>query len=141
MDIEIKEGIDKAFSVNLTRDNMKNYYLKHGLSWNDSDYLSFCSDKLNFKVVLDSTQIGIIVLKQLDEMFYILDIQISPTHQSKGVGTFCLNFIQKLTVSRGGISMRLGVFSDNPAIILYKEFGFLEKSEENGVIKMEKNIA
>jgi ribosomal protein S18 acetylase RimI-like enzyme len=141
MDIEIREGIDRGFSVNLTRVNMKKYYLNHGLSWSDSDYLSFCSDKLNFKVFLDSIQIGLIVLKELDEVFYVLDIQIGSKYQNKGAGTFCLQFIQKLAISRGGVLMKLAVFSDNPAINLYRGFDFLENSRENGLVEMEKNIA
>jgi len=140
MNILIEKGMCSDFSVKLTKENMEGYYQAHGIKWSDCDYLSFCVDKLNFRISVGGEQIGLVVLSISNQVCSILDLQVKQEYQGKGIGSFCLEYIFKLAAQNDCAWLKLGVFTDNPAVNLYKRFGFIVHSKGGGLLKMEKPV-
>lgn len=133
--IEKSNSIERASA--LTRQNMLTYYQARSIVWDQRKYESSWSEFENFDVKYQGKWVGVIRFSRDDDVFYIRDIQISSTYQNLGIGFSCLSYaIEKAKVNNLRY-VKLRVFSENPALNLYKKFGFKDRGEFNGLIEME----
>lgn len=129
---------DLRFAHDLARDNMAQFYAAHGKTWDTSIFESSWPRTENFSVLEDGVRIGVLRLTQDAEALYVRDLQVLPTHQNRGAGTFAMQFVGRLAAERGLGRIRLSVFADNPARSLYRRLGFREISDERGLLLFEK---
>ncbi len=81
--------------------------------------------KDNVKLSLKSQIIGFFIFYTVLDEMHILDITVAKNEQSKGIGTFMLDYILRKYINLGVKYFYLEVRASNDrAINLYKKFGF-----------------
>jgi ribosomal protein S18 acetylase RimI-like enzyme len=122
---------DNEFLLWLRKQTMTEHLLHAGKEVNEENLL----DRINYhfenaKIILPEDQkIGLLKLVENENEIEILQIQIEPNHQNKGIGKKIIqSIIQKATTKN--ISVKLSVLKVNKAQTLYKNLGF-EIYDEN----------
>jgi ribosomal protein S18 acetylase RimI-like enzyme len=118
------------FGLSLTRSNMLGYYRKHGLIWRNDLFRASWDRSENYIVEWAEIPIGVLRLDVEGEALHVRDIHIVSTHRNLGAGTFLLGRAREIGRARGLSLLRLRVFSDNPAAVLYRRAGFRTVGEE-----------
>ncbi|MFP8966124.1 GNAT family N-acetyltransferase [Pokkaliibacter sp. CJK22405] len=135
---------DRQYAHDLTYKNMNHYYVETGLEWSTDIYNSQWTDTVN--MVLhdpgkpDSEPLGVLRLQIQQPYIYLWDIQLEPRTHGQGLGAEVL--LRTLWIA-GQINCRsylLKVFKQNPAIRLYKRFGFKQIAEDEYLYTMERMI-
>lgn len=136
MQATIKSGLNKAFTEQLTRENMQVYYATRGLSWDGEGFINTLQNYENFQVFQADRQVGTFSLSFFEALCLIRDLQIQKNAQGQGIGTACLQYIQNDAIRRGYTAIGLRVFAENPAGAWYQRYGFIEESRLSDVIQM-----
>ncbi len=105
-------------------------------------WVSFCRVKSSLTVEIKGVPVGIATLyvqaykKLLHQTEF--GIIISPEWRNQGIGTFLMKSIIKLAKDQFNIELlHLQVYAENPAINLYKRFGFREFGKQTHWLKDE----
>ena len=139
MSLRFEEGLDPIFVEFVTRENMNEYYLSRDLKWDTSEFLRECTNYINFQVFRKTDQVASFSLSYYVDLCLIRDIQVSKVFRNQGIGTSCLEFILCHAKNNGFTGVGLKVFTENPAVNLYKRVGFFVDSQESGITKMVKS--
>jgi N-acetylglutamate synthase-like GNAT family acetyltransferase len=122
---------DIEFLLWLRKLTMTEHLLHAGKEVNEENLL----DRIHYhfedaKIILQKDQkIGLLKLVENESKIEILQIQIEPNHQNKGIGKKIIqSIIQKATIKN--IPVKLSVLKVNKAQTLYKNLGF-EIYDEN----------
>ncbi|WP_407701870.1 GNAT family N-acetyltransferase [Vibrio ostreae] len=119
---------------------MHTYYLARNLSWDQEKYEKSWVRFDNFSIKYDDKWVGIIRFSCDETALYIRDLQIDTQYQNLGIGFSCLEYaLEKLKYKKLN-RLRINVFSENPAISLYRKFGFEKVDEIDGLVRMERII-
>ncbi|RQW62767.1 GNAT family N-acetyltransferase [Vibrio viridaestus] len=137
VEIEVEKSNSIELASELTRSNMRLYYQARNIIWDQRKYEENWSQFENFDVKYQRAWIGIIRFSSDEKALYIRDIQISPKYQNLDIGYSCLSYALEKAKLCSLSRLRLLVFSENPALSLYKTFGFQDLGESDGLIKME----
>ncbi len=137
VEVEVEKSNSIELASELTRLNMRLYYQVRNIIWDQRKYKENWSQFENFDVKYQGAWVGIIRFSSDENALYIRDIQISPKYQNLGIGLSCLRYALEKAKSHSLSRLRLLVFSENPALNLYKTFGFQDLGESDGLIKME----
>ena len=70
-------------------------------------------------------RIGYLEFQEKEDGWYLWDIHLSRNYQRQGLGAKLLEFVHKEVVKKGGSEITLFAYAKNPAIRLYKRFGYL----------------
>lgn len=106
-------------------------------------WISFCRVKSSLTAELQGKPVGIVTLylqiyKKLMHQSEF-GVIVAPGVRNMGIGTFLLNSVMKLAKQQFNIELlHLQVYAENPAIRLYKRFGFKEFGCQTHWIKSEK---
>lgn len=142
--------------------NMLATYKRHGMNWDDEQFAECWRDNENFAIRVNGEWVGFLSLKALPDMLYLRDLQLLPHWQGRGIGSACLDWLitrvcQPDTTRPVGMTideatdhqhraLRLRVFSDSPALGLYKRHGFVLVNEQStptrggNILAMEKRV-
>ena len=131
---------DLSFCLGLARENMKAYYVVHGLTWDDERYQQEFSPDITFIVEIKGERIGYFRILDKAEGWYLSDVQLLSTHTGQGIGRALLTHIDEWVLARQGTTVTLRVFSDNPAVRLYKRTGYKVIGEERNRLVMRKQL-
>lgn len=137
MDIVIQASTEIEWASTLTRTNMQPYYQARGLVWDSAQYEAHWPQFENFSVIYQGQWVGVIRFTSDEQALYLRDLQIEPQYQRLGLGLSCLNYAVEHLKRHHLRRLRLNVFAENPAINLYRRFGFDKVSEVDGLIRME----
>ena len=135
--IKITPNIDYTFALNLTRSNMQPYYDRYAITWEDPCFATNWQQSENFGLYQADTCIGVIRLQQDQATSYLADLQLIPSVQGQGIGSYALGYMQQLAKIRQKHLMSLVAFVDNPAIKLYTRYGFKSVSTTEVLTRME----
>ncbi|WP_299259222.1 GNAT family N-acetyltransferase [uncultured Aquimarina sp.] len=132
------EEIDMVFLVKLRKLTMVEYLEKAGLYLTDDQHLSRV--KIHFDAAyivkqLDET-VGLLKYIENKNTIEILQFQILPKYQGKGIGNYLLNYMIQLSVSLHK-NILLKVLKKNPARHLYERNGFCIIGEDQYEFHME----
>jgi N-acetylglutamate synthase-like GNAT family acetyltransferase len=122
---------DIEFLLWLRKQTMTEYLLHAGKEVNEENLLDRINHHFdNAKIILlEDQKIGLLKLAKNENKIEILQIQIEPNHQNKGIGKKIIqSIIQKATTKN--IPVKLSVLKVNKAQTLYKNLGF-EIYDEN----------
>jgi len=90
-------------------------------------------DKIHFDnafiVKLSGESVGLLKYVETNKTIEILQFQIGPNHQGKGVGKYVLNYMISLS-KKESKELILKVLKENPAVRLYQRNGFLITGED-----------
>ena len=89
-----------------------------------------------FIVLNNNEKIGTFLLDNKKSYLYISRVHIIKKFRNKGIGSYLLKYFEDKTKKK---RLRLHVWPNNPAVRLYKRFGYkVIKEEKNGKLLMEK---
>ena len=137
MSVNIKKSIDSEYAEKIAKENMAEYYFNRNIVWDSEIFKKSWPCLDNFDVFFNNKKVGVIRFSYGENSTYIRDLQIESKHQNKGIGSNCLSINKEHANSRNDSFIKLRVFSENPALKLYKNFGFTAVLENNQIIEME----
>ncbi len=141
MQITIKNAVDKRFSEQLTRDNMAPYYRQQNILWNRQRFDRNWSRYQNYEVHIDDQAIGILRISFAESICYIREIQLLPAYQGSGIGSKLLDWVLDRSRQKQLESVRLSVYTNNPARRLYSRKGFTIKQMHQGMYRMQYRLS
>ncbi len=137
MDIQFKRASELKYAESLTQANMASYYLTRNIVWDSNLFINNWALLDNFEIFVDNHRVGIVRFSYNESTTFLRDLQLSPEFHGKGIGAKSLDMIINHARQHQSKKLLLRVFSENPAIKLYKEKGFTQTVEVNGLIEME----
>ncbi|WP_405208953.1 GNAT family N-acetyltransferase [Aquimarina sp. LLG6339-5] len=135
--IKAKDG-DIAFLLQLRRQTMIEHLEKAGLFLSEDQHVSRV--KFHFDgsrvIHLNEARVGVLKYIETNNSIEILQFQILPKYQGKGIGKYLLNYIIQLSDDLNKV-VRLKVLRENPAKFLYQRNGFKIYDEDQYEFYME----
>ena len=128
-------------SAQITYMNMRSYYERYSVDWNQEKILEQTLDLNNWDILYDGEAIGIIRLAFDGEGCYLRDLQVSESFQNKGVGAQAIEKSKQLALKSGAKKLKLRVFKISPAFHLYARNGFTVSHEDERFYYMEQKIS
>lgn len=122
----------------LTRQNMAEYYARHGMVWSRALFYRDWAAQERYRIHHQQQLAGFIRFTADDDRLTIRDFQLYAAYRKKGIGSRVIELMGLLASLRGLQSLRLSVFKDNPARELYQRQGFRPIKEEGIILQMEK---
>lgn len=132
---------DIEYLLWLRKATMNEHLLRLGMNISDTSHLNrIMYEFKNAKIVLLNNQrIGLLKVKENENNIEIIQIQIEPIIQGKGIGQEIIKSIIKKSDKKK--SVRLSVLKGNNAIKLYESLGFKIIEENNNSYLMKKCCA
>lgn len=127
---------DLAFCESLYRLNMASYLSARGIAWDPDRYQASWAEFENFVILVDDQPAGLLRLLVVDGAIEIRDLQVVRKHQGLGAGSWAIAQAKSKAVSRGIGELRLRVFADNPAKLLYTRLAFKIDTIDDDVVHM-----
>ncbi len=131
---------DKKFLSLLNEEASKELICKQFGEWDEEWQNQQFEGKLrrrSFEIIeLDQKPIGALCIEELPTCVNIVDIEILPKFQNKGIGSEIINSA-KMRAKKLGIPVRLQLLKMNPAQKLCERLGFREIHNSETYIEME----
>ncbi len=130
---------DLDWLLNLRKETMTEHLLNSGMSIEEAEFKK--RTLYNFEdtqiIIQNDNQIGMIKVKKEKEFYELIQIQISPKYQGKGIGKCVIEDL--ITEARQkGLPIYLSVLKTNTAKSLYEALGFEVYDEDDNSIKMKR---
>lgn len=130
---------DLDWLLNLRKETMTEHLLNSGMSIEDDELkkrilYNFEDTKI---IIQNDNQTGMIKVKEDKEFFELIQIQISPKYQGKGIGKCVIEDLIK-EAQQKSLPIYLSVLKTNPAKSLYEALGFEVYDEDDKSIKMKR---
>jgi hypothetical protein len=110
---------DISFCRALTKENMIGYIERHWGKWNDAIFNENFMKTKNGSIFYNQSLVGFVRIIESDRGIKLDDIQIKGDKIGHGIGTSVIKLLQDTYDF-----IQLRVFLENPALNLYKKFGF-----------------
>jgi ribosomal protein S18 acetylase RimI-like enzyme len=131
---------DLDYLMWLREETMTEHFLKTGISSTQQDHkerILYCFDNAQL-IFLNGQRIGLLKVLEDSEKIELIQIQLEPFHQGKGIGQEVLNSIIEKS-RREGKPLSLSVLKGNRARKLYERLGFKKVKETDFSLLMEIN--
>lgn len=118
---------DLPFLMQLRLQTMQAYLLAAGVDLNEAEHLARIQHRFELAqiLMLDGTPAGLVKLAREPEGWELLQVQIAPSLQGRGLGRALIDQSRKARVP-----LRLHVLKQNPARHLYERLGFEHIGED-----------
>lgn len=130
---------DQSFLLDLRLQTMDQHYVASGVHLSREEHMQRVLSRFDCAqiIVIDERESGLLKLDRNGSDWHLMQIQLLPDLQRRGLGTQLMsNIISE--ASSAGATIRLGVLKANPARRLYERLGFLEVGETSDGVKMQK---
>jgi ribosomal protein S18 acetylase RimI-like enzyme len=129
---------DMPFLANLRERTMRAHIERSGCVYNEKDQIQrigYCFGCAQI-IMLNENDIGLLKLDQSADPWDLIQIQIMPDFQGRGIGK---QIISKVLgdARMHGVSVALSVLKGNPAMKLYDRLGFRVVAEKEHAFLME----
>lgn len=114
---------------------MYDLFCRHWGGWIASAFRKDFDVDSTTVIIHKSSKVGYFSLKKNKKGLYLDNLQLSKSFQGKGLGT---RILQTILDNNKLWHIDLTTFSDNPAINLYKKFGFVIVDIEESTVHMTK---
>ena len=131
---------DLPFARELTRVNMRAYYVQYGLIWQPGAFDAEWPVRESYLICKESCVIGFLGITDEKNYLYVRDIQLIEAHRGEGVGAWAMTRIAQIAADRRCERIRLKVFKSNPATALYRRLGYANVGEEAALLWMERFV-
>lgn len=128
--------VELAFCEALTRGNLSGYLAARGAVWDSRLYLASWREFENLVILADDGVAGVLRLRAAGDALEIRDLQVVPACQGQGIGSWAIGQARSLAAERGFGMVRLRVFEENPAKVLYARLGFRSDASFEGKVQM-----
>jgi ribosomal protein S18 acetylase RimI-like enzyme len=103
--------------------------------WHEETQRGYAAESLRGEIVLiDERPVGVLTLADWGDQMHLVWMAIQPEMQRQGVGSALVEYCQRQALEAGK-PLTLQVLRDNPAVSLYKRYGF-EVYDQNGPHKL-----
>ncbi|AOT10828.1 GNAT family N-acetyltransferase [Pseudoalteromonas luteoviolacea] len=131
MNITLKRALesDKPYLLALREETMTEHLERLGIFLCHEAHLSRLEEYYHYAnlVFIDENKVGCLRYRATVHHLEIMQLQIAPEYQNKGIGTAVLRFILNRYPT---IPAHLSVLKENPAQRLYHKLGFQTYSED-----------
>ncbi|WP_299609760.1 GNAT family N-acetyltransferase [uncultured Aquimarina sp.] len=123
---------DITFLLELRRQTMIEHLEKVGLFLSEEQHLARVRIHFDhaFIILQHKEKIGVLKYIETDSVIEILQLQITPKFQGKGIGNYVLNDVIEQAIATNK-EIRLKVLKENPAKFLYERNGFSIYDEDS----------
>lgn len=131
-----------SFIRALTKDNFYDM-MSRTIGWDEERHQQEPRFPERYRMVQkDDQTIGFFCIREAADHLYLHTIQLAPAFRHRGYGTALLRYIETIAKSKHLSSIRLSVFEENPAQLLYRRLGYVpvEAADDRSLILMEKRI-
>lgn len=131
---------DYNYCHSLTKQNMSYYINKYYWWWKPSIFRNSFNPNNILIIKLNDKRIRYIQFRIDEDSFYLENIQISWNIRWKWIGSYLMEFIEKLTLENHKSIIKLLVFKDNPAVKLYERMSYKIEEDKWNVLLMRKDL-
>lgn len=124
------ELADLAWLDPLHESLMRPYYEELNKEWDTTVFRKCFDVKESTVIQYGELDVGLLKVREREDGFYLADIFVKPEYQGRGIGAAVMQDLLKIE-HRQGRDVRLRVLKGNPAIELYRRFGFDVEEELN----------
>ncbi|MGX0890797.1 ribosomal protein S18 acetylase RimI-like enzyme [Pseudomonas sp. ADAK2 TE3594] len=133
-------SLDLDFARDLTCRNMLRYYIQHELLWLDEAFDVAWKGRENWLIVRDDTLMGYISLSRDARALYIRELHMLEAFQGQGAGSWAIDQVFAMACKERRPALRLTVFENNPAKILYERKGLKVVGKDQCFLRMQRDI-
>ncbi|EJM70410.1 putative acetyltransferase [Pseudomonas sp. GM50] len=133
-------SLDLDFARDLTCRNMLRYYIQHELLWLDEAFDVAWEGRENWLIVRDDTLMGYISLSRDARALYIRELHMLEAFQGQGAGSWAIDQVFAMACKERRPALRLTVFENNPAKILYERKGLKVVGKDQCFLRMQRDI-
>ena len=130
---------DIDFARQLTCANMLPYYLRHDLLWQDEAFDLAWIIRQNWIICREEQVLGFVSLSRDARALYIRELQIDQAFRGQGAGTWAIGQAWDMVALERRPALRLTVFKDNPARMLYERMGLYVAGEDECFLRMQRD--
>ena len=127
---------EQEFCERLSFSNMDTFLATRQITWDTKVFADSWARFENLVITADGERIGVLRLLQIASTLEIRDLQVMPSRQSQGVGSWALERAITIAVDRRLSEIRLRVYVENPARDLYLRKGFQTEAVVDGKATM-----
>lgn len=126
--MEFVESDKYEEAVHEIKSQMIEYYIENDLYWDDEAKLKSYKDCTLWKII-DSEEIGFIMMHDNNGDFYIAELHISSQYRNKGFGSKAIMKAREFAAALGFEDIRIRAMKSSPAYNLYLRSGFTMEKE------------
>lgn len=127
MEVELVKAqvSDKKFLLSLRKRTMVEHLQKANMPLSDAQHIASVNElyECAYIVMHSDQQIGLLKYQETKDTIEIVQLQILPSFQGKGIGKYLLNLLAS-KAQPAKKTLTLKVLKENPAKHLYERFGF-----------------
>ncbi|PZW58230.1 acetyltransferase (GNAT) family protein [Pseudomonas sp. URMO17WK12:I6] len=131
---------DLDFARDLTCRNMLRYYIQHELLWQDEAFDVAWEGRENWLIVRDDTLMGYVSLSRDASALYIRELHLLDACRGQGAGSWVIDQVFAMACKERRLALRLTVFENNPAKILYERKGLKVVGKDQCFLRMQRDI-
>ncbi|WP_460145716.1 GNAT family N-acetyltransferase [Pseudomonas sp. S2_A02] len=131
---------DLDFARDLTCRNMLRYYIQHELLWLDEAFDVAWEGRENWLIVRDDTLMGYVSLSRDASALYIRELHLLAAYQGQGAGSWAIDQVFAMACKERRPALRLTVFENNPAKVLYERKGLKVVGKDECFLRMQRDI-
>lgn len=132
------QNSDLSFLLDLRKKTMDAHIIRAGLlpcddsHWQRIHYRFDCAQI----IICNHTDAGLLKVVKEGDVWDLVQIQLIPSHQGKGIGRSIIGAIMEEAFSKKA-GIKLSVFKSNPARNLYESLGFKTYAETEATFEMQ----
>ncbi|UWF51820.1 GNAT family N-acetyltransferase [Pseudomonas sp. N3-W] len=131
---------DLDFARELTCRNMLRYYIAHDLLWQDEAFDVAWAGRDNRLIMCDDRAAGYVSLSRDARALYIRELHMLEGCRDRGAGSWVIGQVLTLAALERKSALRLTVFKNNPARVLYQRLGLQVVGEDECFLRMQRDI-
>jgi ribosomal protein S18 acetylase RimI-like enzyme len=119
---------------------MLRYYIQHELLWLDEAFDVAWEGRENWLIVRDDTLMGYVSLSRDARALYIRELHMLEAFQGQGAGSWAIDQVFAMACKERRPALRLTVFENNPAKMLYERKGLKVVGQDQCFLRMQRDI-
>ena len=109
--------------------------ISQSYGWDDETQRGYAAESLRGQIVLiDERPVGVLTLADWGDQMHLVWMAVEPEMQRQGLGSALVEYCQRQALEAGK-PLTLQVLRNNPALSLYKRYGF-EMHDQSGPHKL-----
>jgi len=131
---------DLGFARDLTCQNMLRYYIQYDLLWQDEAFDVAWAGRDNRLIVRDGVRLGFFSLSRDARALYIRELHVVEGFRGQGAGSWAIDQVLALADQERRPALRLTVFENNPARMLYERKGLRVVGADECFLRMQCDV-
>lgn len=139
--VTFKPAKDLAKVANLTLSNMRPYYEKYSVDWDEAQIEKMTQELGNFDILVQGILVGVMRLSFDTKECWLRDLQVEQSYQNQGIGSIAIAEAERLAREHCAEALKLRVFKNSPAYHLYERQGFSLTGEDERFYYMSRAVS